>query len=429
MSYFLSWIPAFVMILLAILLRKIHKSWVAPGPFFALIWTLLVCLPLIFSPDMYVYPFSIWWIVISTTALGYGSLLGMSVVKKTSKTVPDIDEDSLINRFKSLKKIIVILSLIGFVNLFVLLKALGVSISIFWSFDSLASAASDFAIAKYHENYQLPTVFNYLTMFNYLGGYLGGMYWGIKKSRLAFLIFVPTLLSMFITTAKGAILYMMVLWIGGFLSIHVFKNKTSLFSFKTIVKLTGLVSVLSLLFVLLSMFRYKIYSLDMMGIIYDKLFVYYFGYLSGYSVWFDTISDHWNKLSMGIYTFAGIYNLIGVERVSGIYSTFVDINSRGGSTNIYTLLRMLIDDFGLVGSLVVLFITGFISGLSFEKVRYHKDLLFLPPLAFFYAQVLYSNVSSLLSYNSMILSWFFFLCYIISTQYKRRNKLLLQATS
>lgn len=421
LDYYLSWIPAIVLFLLAMLFRITHKSWFAPSAFISLIWFFYVCFPLIFASDILVEPLAIWWIVFISVSLGFGCTLGMLIPTKNLKEVT-------ILKLPKAKILIYFFFCMGLVNVYILLKSTGQSFSVFFSLSTLSNAAGDFAYAKYHENLRLPSIYNLIATFSFLGSLFSGMYWGAKKNKLAFLIFIPSILGFMIMTTKGGILYMMVLWLGGLFSVNVLQGKLKFLTFKFITKMTLLMLVLFSFFTLLNMFRYGIsLGSNDMNIIFHKLFVYTFGYLGGYSQWFVDKAVYWDSLALGKYTFAGIFNLLGVDRVSGIYTDIYRINNSGDFTNIYTLFRMSIDDFGLFGALFVSFVLGIFLGNSYKKVLIQKSLVHMPILAIFYAQIMYSNISSLLSYNTIIMSILLFVAYLLVAEYgqnKDTSKLL-----
>lgn len=415
MDYYLSWIPAIMLFLLAMIFRITHKSWFAPSAFISLIWFFYVCFPLVFAPDILVKPLAIWWIVFISTSLGFGCTLGMLIPTKKLKEVT-------ILTLPKAKALIYFFVFMGLINVYILLNTTGQNFSVFFSLSTLSNAAGDFAYAKYNENLRLPSIYNLIATFSFLGSLLSGMYWGVKKNKLAFLIFIPSILGFMIMTTKGGILYMMVLWLGGLFSVNVLQEKLKFLTLNFITKMTLIVMVLFSFFTLLNMFRYGIsLKSNDMDIIFHKLFVYTFGYLGGYSQWFVDKAIYWDSLSLGKYTFAGIFNLIGVDRASGIYTDIYRINNSGDFTNIYTLFRMSIDDYGLFGAIFVSFLVGIFLGNSYNKVLIQKSLIHMPILAIFYAQIIYSNISSLLSYNTIIMSVLLFTVYLFLVGYSQNK--------
>ena len=82
-----------------------------------------------------------------------------------------------------------------------------------------------------------------------------------------------------------------------------------------------------------------------------------------------------NEHKYGIMTFFGIANALGIEeRIAGIYREFIYFGRIDSSisSNVYTIFRMLIDDFGKIGALVFLFLLGFGSAKAIVFIKKRK---------------------------------------------------------
>jgi hypothetical protein len=76
----------------------------------------------------------------------------------------------------------------------------------------------------------------------------------------------------------------------------------------------------------------------------------------------------------------------------------------GEETNIYTALRGLIQDFTLGGAVVLTFLVSFVSGilLASPSRRTWTSILFG---AWYYAFILGSPLTSVFTYNGLVLAW------------------------
>ena len=106
-------------------------------------------------------------------------------------------------------------------------------------------------------------------------------------------------------------------------------------------------------------------------IIFDLLIIrikaYFFGYLSAFTIWFDSIEDIFQN-SMFMSTFAGPLNLFGlINRDLGFYAP-ISINNEV-STNIFTVFRSIISDLTIFGSLATAFFIGFIFQFWFQRKK------------------------------------------------------------
>lgn len=116
-----------------------------------------------------------------------------------------------------------------------------------------------------------------------------------------------------------------------------------------------------------------------------------------------------NEHKWGIMTFFGIANVLGIEqRIAGIYRDFVYFGrvDRSMNSNVYSIFRMLIDDFGKIGALVFLFLIGFASSKAIVFIQKRK-MVFISQafLIAVYSYVLWSFVASIWAYTSIICAY------------------------
>ena len=95
----------------------------------------------------------------------------------------------------------------------------------------------------------------------------------------------------------------------------------------------------------------------------------------------------------------------------------------GRATNIFTIFRGLIQDFGLFGSLVFLFAVGLVAGIGYEETR-RRNVIAIGVLSAFYAATLWSPIVDLFAYNSIIAAWILFLSYLSLTAIRTKPGLV-----
>ncbi len=123
-----------------------------------------------------------------------------------------------------------------------------------------------------------------------------------------------------------------------------------------------------------------------------------------------------NSLKCGVMTFFGIFNGLGlVKRQLGIYRDFVYFGrlNRTMRSNVYSMFRMLIDDFGTAGALVFLLLLGFVSSKAMLLIQQRKYIFVSQAfLIAVYSYVLWGFVASIWAYTSILcafgLSFFIF---------------------
>ena len=123
-----------------------------------------------------------------------------------------------------------------------------------------------------------------------------------------------------------------------------------------------------------------------------------------------------NSLKYGVMTFFGVFNGIGLaKRQTGIYRDYIYFGrlDKTMRSNVYTIFRMLIDDFGKVGALIFLLLLGFASGKAVVMIQKRKFVFLCQAfLIAVYSYVLWGFVASIWAYTSILcafgLSFFIF---------------------
>lgn len=410
-----------VLITLALLFRLQAKQWTAPGSFFAGYWAIWVTFALVFSPKGYpVTTEAVWWIILFVFSLGAGAALAKPLAHRVvdKKRVEQITHE----KFTNLSHIVVLLSLAGIIGAFILVISMGKGVFFFFSLSALKSMAASVSESRYSGGYQPPILYTLSTCFSYAACYLGGLLWTIQKRKVAFLPFLPVILSSAIMTTKAGLLFQVFMWIAGWLAGRIQLGNTKI-SGKIIFRLFFTAALLTGTFILTSMLRYKIYTLQAAGIIYEKLTVYFVGFLSGFSQWLSSQNFRIYELGLGKYTLAGLYDVVGFsQRSQGIINETVIVGRF--STNIFTLFRYIIQDVGFVGSIIVMVFIGFLFSIVYEFTK-RGSLFAMSLLMLFYAQVLFSNTTSIFGYNTMIVAWIItaFYCSQKSLTWKRGSRI------
>jgi oligosaccharide repeat unit polymerase len=82
---------------------------------------------------------------------------------------------------------------------------------------------------------------------------------------------------------------------------------------------------------------------------------YFSGGVLGFDYWINHVYSNDDDLTLGKYTFSGIYQALGIAKQElGVYNVYVPIDNMGGVTNIYTGHRQLIEDFGFVSATLLI---------------------------------------------------------------------------
>lgn len=108
----------------------------------------------------------------------------------------------------------------------------------------------------------------------------------------------------------------------------------------------------------------------------SKIVVYACGHLPSFDAWFQGHVGHL-KPTWGVKTFYGLSGPLGLaKRESGVFTDYVVLGKEGGKpvphlmdTNVYTIFRFLLEDFGLLGSAVFILLAGMLAGYSWLQVK------------------------------------------------------------
>lgn len=413
------YVAILILCVLTVIFRIQAGKWTVPGALFSLYWTTAVCLSIIIAPENYpVSWISIVWITISVFTLGIGSIIGVKISPNRKVELKTKDIENTFYKMRNLWKTVTIFSVIGFIGTLFLMNSLGKSISIFFSLEGIQTLSASVSEARYVEGFTPPLLYNICLSFNYAGALLGGMLRALKTTKISYLPFLPILMSTIIMTTKAGILFSIFLWLAGLLAMRIKIGKPEIVK-KTIFQLTFSSALVTIIFIVSSLLRYSMESFNDLKFIYEKLTVYYVGFLSGYSQWFDGLNLIYFEKGFGSYTFAGLFDVLGLQtRGQGIISNTVKVGNF--ETNIYTVFRYIIQDFGLLGSLFFLFLIGLLSGYLYKLVM-KGSYLSIPLLAVFYAQLLFSNTTTIIGYNTIVLAFLISLVYVGKNDFKMKR--------
>lgn len=136
----------------------------------------------------------------------------------------------------------------------------------------------------------------------------------------------------------------------------------------------------------------------------QKFVTYALGQFHCFDMWFAFHEPA--AYSWGAKTFLGISNALGLEdRIQGVYQEYYQIGQNGyyGISNIFTIFRSLIEDFGESGAYLVLFVMGFLTKASLKALVCRRHI-FLNQVVVTaaYAYLLWSFATSFFAYTSYI---------------------------
>jgi len=321
---------------------------------------------------------------------------------------------------------------LALLNVVLSINSNGFKLSELFSFQTLLELNATATDARYTTNVQSGIMTQFTLIFVYMsplyGGYLLPLLSG-RKRIWCYLTILPALLISLTQALKYSFIADVVLFIVG-IAVSSYANNKDFFNVRksTVLKLVFF-SVLFLVLLFLSMlFRAGRFDAEIIEYMTQNFVNYSFGHLPAFDAWFTNNIGQLNPEG-GIKTFYGISNFLGLaERQQGVFTDFVyfgksirhQIPSDILGTNVYSLFRFLLEDFGFVGSFIMVFLTGILSGFSWLMVKRQKYSIFFQTIlvAVFFSTGM-SFISSVWAYTSFIATvvmFYFVLSFSFSKQ-------------
>lgn len=215
---------------------------------------------------------------------------------------------------------------------------------------------------------------------------IGGFLYATKhKQRRRYLIasLAPSLFIALSQSVKGMFIVCIFVLIGSIFLINSYRGVELKINTKTLTLLpiAGI-----------GIFSFAIASFYMRGFLQDsnsiETILYYFrnyaaGHVLAFSDWFSNryfnrsmLVYEQEELQWGFYTFMSIFRLLGDNRPIpfGIYTEYLNYNNLF-ETNLYTIFRGLITDFGAIPSAALIGIAGLVFNYSYHRIRLGKTHL------------------------------------------------------
>ena len=397
-----------------------NKSLLNPITFFILYWTIQFVLTLILIPNNsnlqlsgYYYIISIFLIMILADFIVKYYLCEnrYNYCNNQKFQIQNVD-------FKYLKLAIISSIILGMLYLVLKLKESGANIGTLFNLDELAKIVNKISVQRYAGEEKNSMIAQILLTFIYLPPCFAGLLLALKPFKryqiYLILCFIPSLLVCLVQSTRSIVLSNLCCFLGVYISFSLFKygKDFKLLKFKNLILLLlGIVLFIGL-FSFAQMLRggkVKEFNDVLNSSMIENIKIYVSGHVPAFSTWFENYKA--SDLSFGAYTFASIFNILGLKyRELGIYRDYVYLFEDRG-TNIYTYFRGFIQDFGVLFSYIIFLILGAIGSLSYHKIM-KKKFKYILLLILFYIITLFFP-SSFLNYTTHILSLMLFFIYLL----------------
>jgi len=395
-----------------------------PARYFLLLWGGQIVLVYAIFHNLFTFTgYGLVYISMICLTFSIGTLIGHFVGSK-------ITEENNEHTFKSRRSLLFLQICLGLGILNVLqgIYSNDFNVRELFSFKTLLALNVAAADTRYMMDVQSSLVSQITLIFVYLtplyGGYLLPLFSG-KKRIWCYLSVLPAMLIALTQAMKLNFVTGLVLLVIGII-VSSYANNHSFLRIKWAALLKIMISAILIFGVLFlsMMFKAGKFDSDTAAFIGQNFISYAFGHLPVFDLWFTQNIGELNPEG-GIKTFYGISNFLGIaERKQGVFTEFIyfgkSINNQIPSNilnaNVFTLFRFLLEDFGFVGSFVMMLITGMISGFSWLMVKKRKSTLFFQTLLIAVLfSIFMSFATSVWAYTSYIATVVLFYFVLLST--------------
>lgn len=353
------------LIAFAFLGKRLRQEWSSPIYLSGIFWMLYNLVSYVFMHDLYSFSMvGIAWINIAFWIMLFAENFGDKVVKKSRYM--SSDAVVLSNQSWLYLKGCCVLGLVAFLYQ---VSLYGFRLSSFTSLSALATMNNTVAVARYSGNGVVNELSQILLIFVYAAPACGGfafIYAEKTSQKLwAVITMLPSILMVLFTNAKAVLIGAVIIWISSYLISYFLKYKHA-----PVIKLKLLLLVMGI-FALFFAFLFFSMTLRMgeistktIGMAQRKLSIYAFGSVQSFDWWCANAYDA--NYKFGTATYLGIANMLGLaKRTQGVYTSYV-----GTASNVFTVFRGVIEDFGFLLGILYLSAKALLCGWCFSRIRH-----------------------------------------------------------
>jgi len=379
-----------LLLLQSIFFKKLTGSFLHPAALFPLAWFYFTFIPLTILFFIPISPVGVMFILVGSLAFS-SSALFFDWPRLMSRNRLKLNGWPFQKNSKPFIRLL--LYCVSVLSCVFLIKHMHVQgLAVTFDIGSLLKISGEHALLSGQDRligniYKTPSL-----VFAYFASALGGYIYrsNINLSRQMSLIlfsFFPSILVVILTSGKLIFFYSITFFLATMFLDKIHKSEFHLIGSINIKK-----SAIGLL-IFLSVISFSIISrttqsgeiedmLPLVSYAFDTFFNYTMAQtyaLSDFLSYYFKIKDgqmyDTNLLSNGAYTFNGVFNQFGYgkELPLGLYVESYNYNDRL-STNIFTGFRGIIEDFGVIGSVIFMFLFGFMSNINFYFLLKNKSI-------------------------------------------------------
>nr|WP_269459111.1 O-antigen polymerase [Micromonospora viridifaciens] len=209
----------------------------------------------------------------------------------------------------------------------------------------------------------------------------------------------------FTTTARAGMVSGVFLWFSGYVAMRILRDgRPPRITARGVACTAGAILAVTALFAFIAFLRIGAFDANSASIVRSRVAVYALGYQPAFSEWLErrALADE-RPLGLGSASVAGVSVVTGQSRRDfRPYEEFVVVDEQGSTTNIYTIFRGVLIDFGRSGGVLVLFLFGVSAGAAYRAAMRHRSATAAMILACCYNIILWSSTMSIIHYSNVL---------------------------
>lgn len=422
----------------AYLIRRVVGTYIFPAALLSLVWFFYTFVPLVALFIVPVNPISILYILVCVSAFSLGSLpFDWSQAYKTNK-LKNFNDFSKFN-----SKFIYLLFYIssGSSIIFSTISITSYGFDLYSVLFNFIETSGRFAVLRGQAYIEVNNWGRIAIFFTYATPILGGFIYyhqnnNVKKITILFFSIFPSIYFMITQSSKLVLFYAIGFYCASLLLMNIYRNKFSSFSAQSVLRLIGFALLLLPLILVSFLSRKGLDAVNDAEEVFSHLLASFNSYaFAGLYAFSDFFSHYLGMESetnyiddfytYGYYTFTSIFDLFGTDKIL-LPGTFEEYYSYKDviETNIFTIFRGLIYDFGGFGVIIFMFGIGFVIHLFFYLLLKNRSswlacIIFIVSIVFFQGTYLASLFMARFLY--LILVSFFVILMINNIYCKRLN--------
>jgi oligosaccharide repeat unit polymerase len=400
----------------AYLFSKVSGTWFLPGSILSVFWFFMTFFGLIFLFSAPAHPLALAYIFMCIFSFSISSVLFdwkkalIANQQKVGLSSLYFNNSFLKLTFTGLQFLVIVILIQNMLN-----QGISFNDIIFDFFKSSGKYSS----IRYSGEVESTIYSRLIFTFSYIGVVLGGLIYATQapskfKAFILFWSFFPSVIIMLTQSAKGAFFLSLAFFFSSILVVRLFNNDLNLMNKdtgKNVIK----ISLIVLPLVILSFMSRGLTDADTDYIIWklsSYLASYSFGHIYTFSDWFgwylgdeSILTYAHNNISLGFYNFIALFEILGhsIEVPRGIFDEYYIYNGFLKS-NIYSIFRGMVLDFGILGSFIYMLILGFLFHLGFYVLLVSKKpALSIVNFVFLIAFVYQTYIISIFIYKTTYL--------------------------